>query len=114
MKTEKILDLIADALEEKKVQNLQRFDLGSQHAFADVVMIGTGSSMVHLHALKESVIEKMRKAKIRKRQEVGTPDSGWVILDFGDCLIHLLTPQERTLYALEEFFVNASVVYHYD
>ncbi len=63
-----------------------------------------------LNALSESVIEYIRENfELRGRQE-GRPHDGWILIDFGDVILHLFSPDRRNYYRLEELWSQGKVL----
>ncbi|MFC1596033.1 ribosome silencing factor [Candidatus Margulisiibacteriota bacterium] len=112
MNFEEKIDLITSALEEKKGEDIEVFDLQNQQTITDFMIICTGSSKIHIKALKDNVRVALTKAEEKIKAETGLLDSNWVILDYFDCIIHVMGPEERQYYHLEDLWENARVVYH--
>lgn len=75
-------------------------------------MICTGTTDRMIQALADAVIDKIRQEyKIKGRQE-GESQDGWVLLDFGDTVVHLFSPDRRDYYRLEELWSNGRVLLH--
>jgi len=79
-------------------------------SFTDYFVLCTGTSDRMLDALAESVLETIRK-KHRKRGRVeGEAREGWVVLDFGDVVVHLFSPDQRDYYRLEELWQQGKIL----
>lgn len=99
-----------NTLEEKKGENIILLDIREQADFADYFVICSGTSERMLKALADDVQEKTReKYKLKGRQE-GQPSDGWVLVDYGDVVVHLLSPDRRSYYRLEELWVKGKVL----
>jgi ribosome silencing factor RsfS/YbeB/iojap len=100
----KKIDKIISLIDEKKGENIQVFDMKETGYFVDTVIIATTLGDRHGFALLDTL-----KSEIKKMDEqiLGIEDSGeWIVLDLGDTLIHLMTPEYRAKYNLEEFLDN--------
>ena len=87
-------------------------DIHDVAIFADYFVICSGTSERMLNALAESVIEAMRNQyKLHARLE-GQPQDGWLLLDFGDIILHLMSPDRRSYYRLEELWSQGKVLLH--
>jgi ribosome-associated protein len=64
-------------------------------------VIGTAGNIRQMNAVIDALDEKLGKEGAHIRRREGDPDSGWVLLDFGDVIVHLFGPAERTFYNLE-------------
>lgn len=85
-------------------------DIHEVSDFADYFVICSGTSDRMLQALADDVIEKTRQhMNLRGRLE-GLPRDGWLLLDFGDVIIHLFSPDRRDYYRLEELWSKGRVL----
>jgi len=100
------------ALEEKKAEEILLLDVQGQCSFADYFVICSASSERMLRALKESVVETAHKEFRVSARTAGRSDSGWMLVDLGMVIVHLLTPERREYYSLEDFWKEAKVVVH--
>ncbi len=88
-------------------------DIREQAAFADYFLICTGENERQLRALADTVAEKAKlEAKILSNGIEGDPRTGWVLVDFGDLIVHLFSPDKRTYYSLEDLWDDAHIVLH--
>lgn len=78
--------------------------------FADYFVVCTGTSDRMLASLADQIIEHMRKNfKIRGRKE-GESREGWILVDYGDVIVHLFSPDRRDYYRLEELWGEGKVI----
>lgn len=88
-------------------------DIHDQSSFADYFVICTGTSDRMLQALADTVMDQVRKEykefDIRGRKE-GLSQNGWVLVDFGDVILHLFSPDRRDYYQLEELWSKGKVL----
>jgi ribosome-associated protein len=113
MKSPHPLSLVfsVQALRERLAENIRVLDVSDVSTIADYFVIATGNATPHLRALADEVdicCKKEKKAKLLRRG--GTPESGWVVLDFGNVVVHLMTPQLREFYTLEQLWSDAKTV----
>ncbi|MBN1439860.1 MAG: ribosome silencing factor [Anaerolineales bacterium] len=100
------------ALEEKKAEEILLLDVQGRCSFADYFILCSASSDRMLRALKEAVVETAHKEhRVAVRWE-GRSESGWILLDLGPVIAHLLSPSRREFYDLEGFWREAKVVVH--
>jgi ribosome-associated protein len=103
---------VVRTLEEKKAEEIILLDVQGRCSFADYFVLCSASSDRMLRALTESVVETAHKEfRLSVRLE-GRSDSGWVLVDLGSVIAHLLSPDRREYYNLEEFWKDAKVVVH--
>jgi ribosome-associated protein len=101
---------IVEALEEKKAENIILLDLKGIVSFTDFFIICTASSSRMLNALADGVVEKTRLSHKKKGRIEGTPDAGWMIVDYGDIVVHLFDDELRNYYNLEELWDEGKVL----
>jgi ribosome-associated protein len=97
-------------LEEKKGEDIILMDIHEISDFADYFVICSGTSDRMLRALADNVVEDLKKNHgIRGRPE-GQPQDGWLLIDFGDVILHLFSPERREYYRLEELWQRGKVL----
>jgi ribosome-associated protein len=101
----KIVDLLAD----RQAEDVLLLDIRNVASFADYFVIATGTNSRHMRALAETLYKELPPKTGGKRHE-GDPDSGWLLLDYGDVIVHLFSPEMRAHYALEELWSEATQV----
>ena len=72
-------------------------------------MIGSGRNPRHLKALAREITDAVEDLDKEPLGEEGTPESGWILLDLGDVIVHLFDPPRRSLYSLEVLWGDAPV-----
>jgi ribosome-associated protein len=102
---------IVAGLEEKKGEDILLLDLVGVCAFTDFFIIASGSSDRMLKALLEEV-ERKAKSELgyRAMGVEGDAESGWILVDFGDVVVHLFSPPVRAYYQLEELWNEGRVL----
>ncbi|GEM86730.1 ribosome silencing factor [Meiothermus granaticius] len=97
---------IRAALEDKKAEKVVALDLREASDSLDYFVIATGTSQPHLQALERAVRERLEGEGIRANKVEG-PSPRWVLLDYGEVLVHLMSPEARDYYDLEGFWADA-------
>jgi len=100
---------LVDALAEHKGEDIILLDIHKLAPFADYFVICSGTSDRMLNALARVAAEEGKKAKIPGRIE-GTARSGWVLIDFGEVVVHLFSPDLRSYYRLENLWGDGQVL----
>ena len=100
-----IVDLLAD----RQAEDVLLLDIRKITDFADFFVIATASNARHMRALAETLYKEIPPKTGGKRHE-GDSDSGWILLDYGDVIVHLSSPELREHYALEELWSEATSV----
>jgi ribosome-associated protein len=104
------LDLITDALEDKRALDVVILDVGHLTQMTDYMAVCTGTSNIHIRALADGVIERMKDAGIKGVRAEGYNDARWVLIDYGDVVLHIFAESEREFYQLEKFWRGARPV----
>jgi ribosome-associated protein len=85
-------------------------DIRDVASFADYFVIASAESSRQMDAILESVEEALREDRPTLIGREGEPKSGWVLLDYGDVIVHLFAPEERAYYDLEGLWHTATPV----
>lgn len=101
---------IVDALEDKKGEDIVLMDIKEIASFTDYFVIGTGTSDRMLDALANTAIDEVRKKHKRKGKKQGNSRDGWVVVDFGDVVLHVLSPDQREYYQIEELWEEGKIL----
>jgi ribosome-associated protein len=102
---------LVDTIIDKKGNNLVLLDIRDQAVFADYFLICNGENIRQLNALAQSIAEDAKhKASVLPLGVEGNPQSGWILLDFGDLVVHLFAPDKRSYYNLEDLWSEAHPV----
>ena len=97
----------ANVADQRKGTDVVVLEMTELSAIADYFVICTGTSAPHLRAISET-LQKETKEKYDFRGKIdGTPESNWVIVDMGDVMIHIFTPESRMIYQLEDLWGDA-------
>lgn len=99
-----------NVIEEKKGENIVLLDIQGLASFADYFVICSGSSDRMLQALADAAVEKVHKQYQLAVRIEGVPQEGWVLVDFGDVILHLFSPERRDYYRLEELWAQGKVL----
>lgn len=96
--------IAVDALEDKKGSEITILDISEVSVIADCFIIAGGSNKSQLQAMCDEVEEKLTKAGLNKLQIEGYNTANWILLDFGDIIIHLFDKENRLFYDLERIW----------
>ena len=77
---------------------------------ADYFVVCNGQSSRQLRAIAEGISESLKERGERPLRTEGTPESGWLLMDFGSVIAHIFSPELRIYYALEKLWQEAPVV----
>ncbi len=104
---------IVDIIEDKQASDILLLDVTEQTSIASYFLIATIDNERQAKAIEDELFAKLRvEQNIRplSMQGVEANSGGWALLDYGDVIIHLLTPEKRAYYDLEELWSKANVV----
>ena len=85
-------------------------DIQELSDFTNYFVISTGTSDRMLNALADSVVEQVRDEYHVKGRVEGDPRDGWMLIDYGDVIVHLFSPDRRDYYRLEELWSRGKVL----
>ena len=93
-----------DALSDKKGEDIRAIDISEVSDIADIFLIAGGANRSQVQALCDNVLEKMGKAGFPEKQVEGYETSNWILIDFGDIVVHIFDKENRLLYDLERLW----------
>jgi ribosome-associated protein len=96
--------------EDKKAADILLLDLEGLTTLADAFVICSGGSERQLESIADGIVRGMRAEGIRPIGTEGLPASHWILVDFGDVIVHIFTPPERDYYGLEKHWSEAKAV----
>jgi ribosome-associated protein len=108
LQAEQLAHRITDILSEKQAEDILLLDISKVSSFADYFVIASAGSDRQIDAILQTIDEDLRKAeKVRPRGSEGTSKTGWVLLDYGDVIVHIFGAEERSRYDLESLWASA-------
>ncbi|HIZ81321.1 MAG TPA: ribosome silencing factor [Candidatus Mediterraneibacter pullistercoris] len=93
-----------DALVDKKGEDIKIIDITGISVLADYFIIANGNSDNQVSALVDNVEEELHKAGYELKQREGRTNSSWILLDFGDIIVHVFDRENRLFYDLERIW----------
>jgi ribosome-associated protein len=103
--------MLVDTIVDKKGSDIILLDIRDYASFADYFLIGNGENERQLKTLAEDIALKAKNnAGTNALGIEGLASAGWVLIDFGDLVVHLFSPQMRDYYGLEDIWNDAHVV----
>ncbi len=103
---------IVDVASEKKAADIVLLDLSGLTTITDYFVICSGQSERQVQAVAEAIVEASEEAGRAPIGVEGSSASRWVLVDLGDVIAHVFTPDERAYYRLERLWGDAPVVVH--
>lgn len=100
----------AEAASEKQASDIVLLDIREVCGFADYFLICSGETERQIRAIYEEIERVLKEEGVTPHHTEGTPDSGWLLLDFSDIIVHIFAPFEREYYQLDELWSAATPV----
>lgn len=98
------------ALEDKKAEDIRIIDISQVSVIADYFIIANGNNVSQIQAMADEVEEKLYKAGYPLKQKEGYRNANWVLMDFGDIIVHIFDKENRLFYDLERIWRDGSMV----
>lgn len=107
---EKMAVTAYEALDEKKGEDIKIIRISEISVMADYFVIANGGSNTQVQAMVKNVEEKMHLAGFHVKRVEGNRSSSWVLLDFGDVIVHVFDREDRLFYDLERIWSDGKMV----
>ena len=98
-----------NALNDKKGEDIKIIDITGISVLADYFIIANGTSDSQVNALVDNVEEELHKAGYSLKQREGQASGSWVLLDFGDIIVHVFDKDNRLFYDLERIWKDGKI-----
>jgi len=110
MEAKELTKLAVKALEDKKGEDIRIIDIHGVSVLADYFVIADGSNASQVKAMADNVEEELGKAGNECRQIEGYQTAGWILMDYGDLIVHIFSRDDRLFYDLERIWRDGKVV----
>ena len=105
MTTEKqMAQLVCRALDEKKGRDIKVIDIHDVSVIADYFVIASGSNQNQVQAMVDNVDDSLGRAGFEPKQVEGVRNSSWILMDYGDVIVHVFDEENRLFYDLERIW----------
>lgn len=98
------------ALDDKKAEDIRIIDIANVSVLADYFIIANGTNENQVKALVDNVQEELSKAGYEPKQIEGYRTANWVLLDYGDIIVHVFSKEDRLFYNLERIWRDGKEV----
>lgn len=104
MESEEKAHFLLDVVEDRKGVDPVLLDLRGKTLLFDFFLVCSGTSNVHIRAISDALLERAGEARVGKPRVEGQENAEWVLLDFGDVVLHVMAEETRQRYRLEQFW----------
>ena len=109
--TEKMMAQIAcKAIDDKKGQDIKIIDIHNVSVIADYFVIASGTNSNQVQAIVDNVEEQLGRAGFEATQIEGNRNSSWILMDYGDVIVHVFDEENRLFYDLERIWRDGKVL----
>lgn len=106
----KMAQIAYQALDEKKGEDIKVIEISEISIMADYFIISNGMNMSQVQALVDNVQEKMNQSHFELKRIEGNRDSTWMLMDYGDIVVHVFDKEDRLFYDLERIWSDGKLI----
>jgi ribosome-associated protein len=101
---------VVEALSDKQASNIVLLNTSAISDFADYFVICSADTSRQINAIRDEVEHLLKREGILPHHREGTVDSGWLLLDYGDVVVHIFASPEREFYQLDKLWNQANTL----
>lgn len=105
-----IASITFKALDDKKAEDIKILEIGEITIIADYFIIANGNNSSHVQALVDNVQQELAKHGHEPKRIEGVRSANWVLLDYGDVVVHIFSKEDRLFYDLERIWRDGKVI----
>jgi ribosome-associated protein len=109
IETEQKLEIVRKLLEAKKADEIEVIDLKDRTLIADYFVICSGTSNTHIKAIADGLLVDGKDVGLKKDRVEGYAQGRWVLVDYGDVVVHIFAREEREFYDIESLWKATAV-----
>lgn len=98
------------ALEDRKAEDVTVIDIKEISPIADYFIIANGTNQNQIQAMRDAAEEALYKAGLTTKQVEGNQNSTWILMDYGDIILHIFSKEDRLFYDLERIWRDGKIV----
>jgi ribosome-associated protein len=103
-----LIDIVRDAALEKKGEDFTTLDVSGRTILADTFAVVSGRSKIQARAIADAVVEAVEAEGLPVARVEGHADGGWILIDLGNVIVHVFTPEQRQFYNLERLWTEVA------
>ena len=107
MEIKELTGIAISALEDKKGEDIKLLNITGISPISDYFVIATGNNTNQMQAMADEVSEKLNEAGAKLKHTEGYDSANWILMDYGDFMIHIFNPESRDFYNLERIWRDA-------
>ncbi|MGI8784259.1 MAG: ribosome silencing factor [Acidobacteriota bacterium] len=104
------LKLICGAIEDKQGQDVRILDISKVSSFTDYFVLCTANNPRQSQSIADEIEARLKKESVRPSHIEGRRSNDWVLLDYGDIVVHIFSPAYRSFYALERLWSDGKTI----
>ena len=110
MKSKEMAKLAIEALEDKKAEDIRLINISEISVLGDYFIIASGTNRSQIQALADNVQEKLGRAGVLTKTVEGYETANWILMDFGDIIVHVFDKENRLFYNLERIWRDGKMM----
>lgn len=107
MDSNKLAQLVAKAMDDKKARDISILQLEDLSVITDYFVLSNGASRIQTQAIADNVEEELAKSGVKLLRKEGYQEGRWILLDFGSVIAHIFQDEDRLFYNLERLWGDA-------
>ncbi len=107
---QKKVEIIKNALDDKKATDIEVLDVADQTSLGEYFIVASCQSGVQVRACVDEVEEKMEEAGFKVHHKEGYRGGSWILMDYGDIIVHVMQQEMREFYAIERLWDDAGSI----
>jgi len=112
LNSKEMLDKAVKILEDKKAKEISIIDIDKVSILADYFIICSGTSTTHIKTLADELEFKMKEMGCELHHKEGYNSARWILLDYGEIVIHIFHSEDRNFYNLERLWADGTLTYN--
>lgn len=110
IESKEMAKLAIEALEDKKAEDIRLINISEISVLGDYFLIASGTNRSQIQALADNVQEKLGRAGVLVKQVEGYDTANWILMDFGDIIVHVFDKENRLFYNLERIWRDGKLI----